>query len=85
MPRCYLAHMDSEQLSKHQATILRDNISRSLGYLSRLRERMERTHFPPDDELLVLVKNAQDAVQRLWVDLHYRSCDGQVGRRKKQG
>ena len=62
---------------------MRDSVGPSLGYLSRLRERMEKTHFPPNDELYLLVKSAQDAVHALWVNLHYRSCEGQVGRRKK--
>jgi hypothetical protein len=51
-----------------------------LSYLSRLRTRMERTGFPPDDPLLQLVNKAYDAVQHLAVHVHYLSCGSGVGR-----
>jgi len=50
------------------------------NYLVRLRSRMEKVGFLPDDPVFLLVAKAQDAVQHLRVELHYRSCRSGVGR-----
>ena len=50
------------------------------NYLVRLRSRMEKVGFLPDDPVFLLVAKAQDAVQHLMVELHYRSCRSGVGR-----
>lgn len=50
----------------------------AMGYLHRLRERMDRTGFTPDDKLLGLTTRAYDALHHLCVELHYRSCSGGV-------
>jgi hypothetical protein len=52
-----------------------------LGYLGRLARRMEERGFPPDDPYYLLVLRAQDAVHRLSVETHYRSCTSGVGRK----
>ena len=49
------------------------------NYLVRLRSRMEKVGFLPDDPVFMLVSKAQDAVQHLRVTLHYRSCKSGVG------
>jgi len=49
-----------------------------LGYLFRLRERMQKVGFLPSDRLYVLVCRAYDS-HALVVELHCLSCDG-VGR-----
>ena len=61
-----------------------ERIQPPLGNLSRLQARMDVEGFLIDDELLVLVREAQDAVERLFVKLHYLTCDG-VGRRRCTG
>ena len=51
-----------------------------LGYLVRLRQRMEKVGFLPGDPLYRLVREAEDKVHHLSVELHYRSCGGRVGK-----
>jgi hypothetical protein len=62
------------------AAALCRGISPGLRYLVRLRSRMERAGFLPDDPLFQLVSKAYDAVQHLSVHLHYLSCKSGVGR-----
>ncbi len=71
--------MDRDSLTKEQAKTINASSTANLGYLHRLRERMVKAGFPPNDPLLKLVENAYDATHRLFVALHYLSCDG-VGR-----
>jgi hypothetical protein len=35
---------------------------------------MDANSLPPDDELRLLANNAEDAMHRLSVNVHYRSC-----------
>jgi hypothetical protein len=72
--------MDSAELKPWQARIICAAVGKALGYLSRLRARMDRRGFPPDDKLCRLTAAAYDAVHALSIELHYRSCDGGVGR-----
>ena len=74
--------MDSESLTKEQAATLLKVVGPAKGFLHRLRERMVKTHFPPDDRLFHSVCKAHDAMHDLWVRLHYLSCDG-AGRKKE--
>ena len=71
--------MDRDSLTKEQAKTINAKVQPSLGYLFRLRERMVKKGFPPSDPLLTLVDKAYDSMHRLFVELHYLSCDG-VGR-----
>ena len=57
---------------------IHQTIGPALGYLFRLRRRMEQT-LVPKDPLFLLVCHAYDAMHTLSVDLHYRTCEG-VGR-----
>jgi hypothetical protein len=51
------------------------------GYLFRVVERMDRTNLSRrDPKLYQLVRAAEDAPHRLWVELHYQSCGHGVGR-----
>jgi hypothetical protein len=68
--------MNRESLTKDQAKKINASIQPSLAYLFRLRERMVKTGFPPGDPLLKLVEKAYDSMHRLFVELHYLSCDG---------
>jgi hypothetical protein len=69
-----LPGMDSSRLTVEQLRELDRVIGRQLGYLHRLRSRMERTGFPRDDELRQLVTDAEDRMHRLSVALHYAVC-----------
>jgi hypothetical protein len=72
-------NMDRDSVTKDQAKTINASVQPSLGYLYRLRERMVKTGFPPNDPLLKLVDRAYDSMHRLFVELHYLSCYG-VGR-----
>jgi hypothetical protein len=50
----------------------------TLGYLTRLRRRMEQLRL--DDKLYHDLLRAQVAMQDLCGELHYRSCESGVGR-----
>jgi hypothetical protein len=41
---------------------------------------MEERGFPPQAPLYQLVTRAFEALHHLHIELHYRSCDGGVGR-----
>jgi hypothetical protein len=68
--------MDSRNLTKRQAAELAAKIQPMAGYLHRLRARMIERGFPPHDPLLLAVNKAYDAVDELFMDVHYRSCNG---------
>ena len=72
--------MNSQQLTRQQAETIFRALQPKLGYLSKLRRRMEQTGFPPDDKLFRLTVAAQDALQSLYIETHYLSCHGGVGR-----
>jgi hypothetical protein len=69
-----------DRLTRPQVEALRDAIHERLGWMIRVRERMDKTGFNPTDELYPLIKAAEDALHRLWVRLHYRSCGHGTGR-----
>ena len=71
--------MDSSQLRPWQAKKIRAALAKSLGYLTRLKRRMELTGFPPSDPLYALTVRAQHDMQALLMELHYLSCEGGVG------
>jgi hypothetical protein len=68
--------MDSRNLTKKQAEELAAKIQPMAGYLHRLRSRMIERGFPPDDPLLLIVTKAYDATDQLFMELHYRWCNG---------
>jgi hypothetical protein len=67
------------KLTREQAAIINRALYPLANYLIRLRRRMERVGFLPDDPFFCLVAKAQDALQHLTVTLHYRSCPSGVG------
>ncbi len=75
--------MNSDNLTIDQARKIGDAIGATLGYLSRLKDRMYRTNFPYDDKLLKLVEQAHDAMHSLNIDLQYRSCLSGVGQKAR--
>ena len=68
--------MDRQTLKRWQAAKLHRTLQPTLGYLYRLRERMQKVGFLPNDPLFLRVCQAYDAVHRLSIELHYLSCDG---------
>ena len=70
-----------ERLTPDQAGKL-VNAVRPMGhYLFRLVERMNVTGLRQRDPTLYrLVREAEVAIHRLWVELHYQSCGHGVGR-----
>jgi hypothetical protein len=71
--------MSSEDLTKAQAKVIHDALFPGTNYLARLRNRMEKSGFPPDDKLFQLVGKAYDAMRHLYGEVHYLGCNG-VGR-----
>jgi hypothetical protein len=67
-------------LTREQAAAVAKSVGLMLGYLVRLRERMGKVGFLPGDPLYQLVRKAEDALHRLSVELHYRSCGSGTGR-----
>jgi hypothetical protein len=65
--------MNKSDITPEQAKQLADMICMQKAYLCRLRERMEMRGFLESDPLYQ--KAASEAVFRLWVDLHYMSCE----------
>jgi len=65
-------------LSCEQAEVVKDRITPMLGYLSKLRRRMEQLRM--DDQLYHDVVRAQMAMQDLHSRLHYLTCEHGVGR-----
>ena len=72
--------MQSDDLTRAQARALKNKLQPMLGYLNRLKQRMRRRGFMPDDRLLTAVCRAEDAVHALHVEIHYLTCADKVGR-----
>jgi hypothetical protein len=70
----------SMNLTRDQAAALSAKVGPMLGYIVRLRMRIDKAGFLPRDPLYVLVRDAEDKLHRLSVELHYRSCGSGVGR-----
>ena len=72
--------MTSDDLTTEQARRVGVVVGRYLNYLGRLRERMQRRGFSPQDPLVVSVTKAWNETHELRVRLHYLSCSSGVGR-----
>jgi hypothetical protein len=55
-----------------------------LGYLNRLKQRMRRRGFRPDDPLLAAVCRAEESVHALSVEVHYLACGESTGIRARR-
>jgi hypothetical protein len=75
--------MCSDDLTPEQARALKNKLQPMLGYLNRLKHRMRRRGFPPDDPLVAAVCHAEDAVHQLHVQMHYIVCDASAGRKRR--
>jgi hypothetical protein len=77
--------MDSSDLKTWQTERIHNRITPTLGYLNRLRDRMEQLGFPAEDDTLYrLVENACDALHALNVETHYLSCGSGVARESRE-
>jgi hypothetical protein len=68
--------MDSTTLQRWQAKVICAALFPAVNYLIRLRQRMEATGFPHNDELYRPTCAAHDAVNHLRIKAHYLSCSG---------
>ena len=77
--------MDSSHLKPWQARVMCAALRPTLGYLYRLRDRMEKRRFPPaDDKLLCLTTAAYQALHALTIELHYMNCGSGVYRKPQR-
>ena len=76
--------MDSRKLTADQADRMVAGLAPGRRYISKLKARMEQRKFPADDKLYVLTLEAQRALQDLFVELHYLSCQSGVGREARE-
>jgi hypothetical protein len=60
-------------ITQTEAGVLAEAVRRRVGFVVALRERMERTGCT-GNPAFQLVREAEDAMRSLWVELHYRSC-----------
>jgi hypothetical protein len=67
--------MDSSQVTRRQARIVRAKIEPTRDYLTKLRRRMQQRGFASDDELMGLVIAAEQAWHSLCNDLQLRIWD----------
>jgi hypothetical protein len=70
--------MDAEQVTRRQARIIHARVAEMRMYLHRLHQRMVKRGFNPGDPLLEFVRNAQQAIGELYVDLEIRKREGPV-------
>ena len=75
--------MNSDDLTTEQAGQIADRVTAMLGYLTRLRERMDKRGFEPQDSFYRAVADAHHAVHCLSVRAHYLSCKSGVGRKER--
>jgi hypothetical protein len=68
--------MNSSQVTRRQARIVRAKIEPTRNYLTKLRRRMQWRGFTSDDEMMGLVIAAEQALHTLCNDLQLRICDG---------
>jgi hypothetical protein len=77
--------VDSSQLKPWQAKVMCAALRPALGYLYRLRERMEPRGFVASDNLFLLTTTAYEALHALTIVLHYMSGGGGVYREPPTG
>jgi hypothetical protein len=72
--------MRSDQLTRRQYDVLKEQIRVRLSYLNRLQARMIKRGFLHSDPLLQRAIEARSAMHSLHIEIHYLSCDSGVGR-----
>lgn len=76
--------MDRWDLTKEQLRKLLDSVEPSLGFLSKLKRRIEEERFPTNDKLRRDVETAQAAMMGLRMTLHYLTCTNSVGEKRPE-
>ena len=69
------------RVTPRQLDALYDRLAPRLGYLMKLERRLIEVGDTDNEELLALVRDAQDALHRLCVGVHYMACGSSVGRK----
>jgi len=67
--------MRSNDLERWQLDRIKEPVGIGLGYLSKLCKRIDQTMMP-DDPLFQAAHKAHEAMQALFMTLHYLECDG---------
>lgn len=70
----------TEKISVRQAAKLHAALHPTLGFLTVLEQRLLDLGIPATDAYYQKVAAARDAMHRLVVDTHYKSCASGVGR-----
>ena len=71
-----VAGMKADDLTRSQCRALKNKLEPMASYLHRLRVRMQRRGFPPDDPLMQLVNKASQSVHELHGEVFCRAMDG---------
>jgi hypothetical protein len=72
------------KVQRWQAEKIKQAVGPMLSYLTRLRERMEKTGFVLTDRFMQTVHRAWEGVYALSVAVHYLSCEGGVGMESRE-
>ena len=67
------------KVERWHAEKIKEAVDPMPSYLTRLRERMEKTGFVPTDRFMQTVYRPWEGVYSLSVAVHYLSCEGGVG------
>jgi hypothetical protein len=67
--------MSSANLTTAQCRALQEQLALMLGYLNKLRHRMQNKSFPLDDPLRVLVSQAQETMQTLVTEIRCHAAE----------
>jgi hypothetical protein len=78
------ALMDSSHVSCQQAEKMHAAVYPLANYLCRIVRRMERTGFPPSDDIYRKAATAYGEVRSLLTALHDLSCKHGVGRKPRE-
>ncbi len=78
MPGDYSFGMKADDITRRQAQAIKAKIDPMRDYLYRLRTRMMKRGFQPDDRLYQLVVEAQQAIGELYMDVSARAFGGPI-------
>jgi hypothetical protein len=69
-----------DEITTEQAAKIGAAIRPTACFLGRLKRRLEHLEFPPTDPLYQIVVKAEDALQHLFIEMHYLSLKTGTGR-----
>lgn len=80
-----IGRMNSHDLKKWQLVKMQDDLTPAQRYLNKMVRRMEKSGFPGNDRLYLMTLEAQAAMQKLMMEMHYLGCEpGTVGTPRKE-